>query len=323
MAYNPAGIAWQDGVGTMIGVSIPYRDSSAVITGGTAPDTGIPPNVTHFYLNWMPLDSNLGVGFGINTPYEIESVWGNTTFGGAASKTSFLTYRSSLDAIYAISSSMAVAAGVDWYYSDIELKNGAASFKGSAYDSFGGHVSWLWRPMPAWSMGAMFRYGSKLSIDGDGGTGRAEVQLPNEARIGLGYNLTDGLRLEVDGSWTGWSDLKNLNVAGGTGAQTNALSLDDSFGVMSGITWTWRENTQIRFGYTFDQGANKDAGLSARIADGNSHRVSLGAGGEMFGVHADVAYAYTFFPDRIVTGTFAGTYRDRKQVIVLSIGKTF
>ncbi len=322
MAYNPAGIAWQDGVGTMIGVSIPYRDSSSVITGGTAPDGGVPPKVTHFYLNWMPLDSNFGVGFGVNTPYEIESIWGDTVFGGAASKTSLLTYRTSLDGIYAINSSMAVALGVDWYYSKLELKNGAANFSGSDYGSFGGHVSWLWRPMPAWSLGAMFRYGSKLSIDG-GGTGSANVQLPNEARIGLGYNLTDGLRLEVDGAWTGWSDLKSMNVTGGTGAQTNTLTLQDTFGVMTGITWTWRENTQFRFGYAFDQGANKEAGFNARLADGNNHRVSIGAGGEMFGVRADVAYAYTYFPDVTATGTFAGTYRDRKQVIVFSIGKTF
>lgn len=323
MAYNPAGIAWQDGIGAMAGAAIPYRDSSAKITGGIAPDTAIPGNASHVYLTWMPRDRDYGFGIGVTTPYAMDSTWGDTTFSGAASNTRLFTFRTSVDGIYAISSSMAVAAGMDWYYTQLDLKNGSANFSGTDAGSFGGHASWLWRPMPSWSLGAMFRLGSKLSIDSKSDAGRADVQLPNEARFGIGYNLTDGVRLEIDGRWTGWSDLTDMNVVGGAAAQTNTLNMEDTFAAMTGITWTWRENSQLRFGYAFDQGANKDAGFNARLADANSHRFSLGMGGDMFGVHADLAYAYTYFPDRTVTGTFAGTYRDRKQVVAISIGKSF
>jgi len=324
MAYNPAGIAWQDGVNAMIGAAIPYRDSSAKITDGIAPDTAILGNATHVFLTWMPRDRDYGFGIGVTTPYAIESTWGDTIFGGQASNTRLFTFRTTIDGVYAISSSMAVAAGMDWYYTQLDLKNAGASFSGTDAGSFGGHASWLWRPMPAWSLGAMFRLGSNLSVDSKSDAGRADVQLPNEARVGIGYNLTDGLRIEVDGSWTGWSALKDMNVVGGAGAQTNSLSMQDTFSAMTGITWTWRENSQVRFGYAFDQGANKDTGFNARLADANSHRFSLGMGGDMFGVHADLAYAYTYFPNRTISaGTFAGTYRDRKQAVAISIGKSF
>ncbi len=324
MAYNPAGIAWQDGVSAMAGAAIPYRDSSAKITDGIAPDTAILGNTAHVYLTWMPRDRDFGFGIGVTSPYGIESNWGDTIFGGKASNTRLFTFRTSLDVIYAISSSMAVAVGMDWYYTQLDLKNASVSFSGTDAGSFSGHASWLWRPMPSWSLGAMFRLGRKLSVDSKSDAGRADVQLPNEARAGIGYNLTDGLRLEVDGSWTGWSDLKDLNVVGGAGAQTNTLNMQDTFAAMAGITWTWRENSQFRFGYAFDQGASKDTDFNARLADGNSHRLSLGVGGDMFGVHADLAYAYQYFPNHTISGgTFAGTYRDRRQVVAMSIGKAF
>ncbi len=324
MAYNPAGIAWQDGVSALAGAAIPFRDSSAEITGGIAPDTAVLGNTAHVFLSWMPRDRDFGFGIGVTTPYAMDSNWGDTVFGGQASKTRLFTLRTSLDAIYALNSTMAIAAGADWYYTQLDLNSTGASFSGTDAGSFGGHVAWLWRPMPAWSLGAMFRLGTKLSVNSKTDAGRVDVQLPNEAHIGVGYNLTDGLRLEVDGSWTGWSDLRDLNVTGGAGAQTNTLNLRDTFAAMAGITWTWREGSQFRFGYAFDQGANKDTGFNARIADGDSHRFSLGMGGDVFSVHADLAYAYTYFPKRkVLSGTFAGTYRDRRQVIAISIGKSF
>ncbi len=324
MAYNPAGIAWLDGVHALAGATIPFRDSSAEITGGIAPDTAVLGNTAHVFLTWMPRDRDFGFGIGVSTPYAMESNWGDSIFGGQASRTRLFTLRTSLDGIYAFSSTMAVAAGADWYYTQLDLKNAVASFSGTDTGSFGGHVAWLWRPMPSWSLGAMFRLGPKLGVKSKTDAGRADVQLPNEAHIGVGYSLTDGLRLELDGSWTGWSDLRDMSVAGGAGAQTNNLNLRDTFAAMAGITWTWRERSQFRFGYAFDQGANRDSGFNARIADGDSHRFSLGMGGDVFGVHADLAYAYTYFPKRKVsTGTFAGTFRDRRQVIAISIGKVF
>jgi len=324
MAYNPAGIAWLDGVTTLAGAAIPFRDASAEITGGIAPDTAVPGNTAHVFLTWMPRDRDFGFGIGMATPYEMDSNWGNTTFGGQASKTRLFTLRTSLDAVYAVNSTMAVAAGVDWYYTQLDLNTATASFSGTDTGSFGGHAAWLWRPMPAWSFGAMFRLGAKLSVKSKTDAGRVDVQLPNEVHLGVGYNLTDALRLEADGSWTGWSGLRDLNVAGGAGAQTNTLDLRDTFAAMAGIIWTWREGSQLRFGYAFDQGANRDTGFNARIADGDSHRISMGMGGDVFGVHADLAYAYTYFPKhKVPGGTFAGTFRDRRQVVAISIGKSF
>ena len=43
----------------------------------------------------------------------------------------------------------------------------------------------------------------------------------------------------------------------------------------------------------------------------------------MFGLHMDLAYSYTFQPKKTVTGSFAGTYRDRHHSLAFSVSKRF
>jgi long-subunit fatty acid transport protein len=76
-------------------------------------------------------------------------------------------------------------------------------------------------------------------------------------------------------------------------------------------------------GYAYDQGANRSAGFNPVIADQDGHRISLGAGGEAYGIHLDIAYIYTYYTKKTVTGAFAGTYRDRKQAVSFSVSRIF
>jgi|GEM_PF-1723025 len=331
--YNPAGIAWQPGIGVLFSGALRFQDQSAQLApaSGTPFNAQSPTNLGSIYATWMPRDGNWGLGVGLDLPFSLNTGWGNA-FGGKAQLTSLDTLHLSLDAVYAISSSMAIAAGPDWYVGRIDVNSLTTTFHGTESTAVGGHVAWMWRPRPAWSAGAVYRSRATLNLTGDAtgaitGSAETNVPLPDVVQFGVAHVFYDQLTLELNGSWTRWSTLNDLDVVG-TGAaavERNPLNLHDSFSAMTGLTWTWRENTQFRFGYAFDEGATRDAGFNARVVDANSHRFSLGVGADALGVHFDAAYVYTYVPTRTIAGSagFDGRYKDRHQTMALSITKYF
>jgi len=330
MHYNPAGLAWQSGFNMGFFGALRGEDQSVKQTAalGTPFNDQNIANLAGLYGNWMPADSDWGIGFALDTPFALNTGWG-TSFGGAAKVSTIDVLHTGLDVVYAVSSSLALAAGGDWYVSQADINSTTTTFNGTDAASFGGHVSVLWHPRPAWSVGAMLQSGAKLKLTGTAigavaGNASTTVDLPDVLRVGASHVFNDALRLEVDGTWTRWSTLKNLDVVGAT-AERNALNLGDSVGVMAGLTWYWRENTPFRFGYAFDQAATKDSAYNARITDANTHRFSLGAGGELAGMHLDLAYVYAFSPKRTITGSggFNGEYRNRRQSLAISVAKHF
>lgn len=328
MYYNPAGIAWQEGVGVMFAGAMRYRDSSVKLTGGVAPNTASPNNLASLYVGWMPRSSNWGLGFGAFSTYSINNDWASA-FGGSGQVTKFDTPHIALDVVYAMNSDMAVAVGGDWYTGKLDVNSSTTTFHGKDNTSFGGHVSWMWHPRPDWSVGALYRSRTNMKLAGTAtgtvsGTAHVNMKLPDEVRVGVAHDFSDSIKVELDGSWSNWSRMADMNVVGTT-TETNALNLRDSFSAMAGLTWTWRENTQFRFGYAFDEGASRNTGMNARVADNNGHRITLGAGGDVFGLHMDLAYAYTFYTKHTATASspYNGTYRDRRQSLALALSKQF
>ncbi len=330
MHYNPAGLAWQPGVNLAFSGALRFENQSVKQSAarGTPYNNQKLANLAGLYGNWMPADSSWGIGFAFDTPYALSSGW-DTAFGGAAKSTSLDVLHTALDTVYAVNSSLAIAVGGDWYVAKGEVSSTTTTFKGKEKTGFGGHISALWHPRPAWAIGGMFISGATIKLNGTAsgavnGNASTKVKLPDVLRLGAMHVFDDKLRVEVDTSWTRWSRQKNLDVVGTT-AELNPLSLRDSFGLMTGATWFWRENTVVRLGYAFDQAATKDGGYNARIVDANTHRVSLGGGADLLGAHFDLAYVYVFAANRSINnGTaFDGTYRNRRQSLALSISKHF
>lgn len=314
-AYNPAGIAWQDGIQAMVGTNLQYRNSSVDLGTGIALNNGGAINLNHLYASWMPRGSDLGVALAFNRPFEVDNDW-SVAFPGSTGITSITMDRLSLDAIYRLNSSMAFAAGADWYISSATVQ----TFSGNDKTSFGGHLSMKWKAAPTWSVGALARLGSNIALSGGAGQS-LKIKLPDEFTFGVAHDFADAVRLEIDANWSRWSKLNDLNVT--PGGTVTTLDLKDSLTLMAGATWFWRENSQIRFGYAYDQGANSTTAFHPAVADQTGHKMSLGAGGDLFGVHADIAGAYTFYSKNSVTGPFAGTYRDRRYSFSLSVSKGF
>lgn len=330
MHYNPAGLAWQPGFNLAFSGAMRFEDMSVQQSAarGTPFNSRKPGSLAGVYGGWMPADSNWGLGFAIDRPYLMNSGWG-TAFGGTAKRTTFDALHGGLNAVYAVSSSLSVSLGGDIYSAKGDVDSSTTTFHGKDRASFGGNVSVLWHPRPAWAVGAMLKSGSTIKLSGTavgavGGNADVEVKLPDVARFGVMHVFSDKYRIEVDSSWTRWSRQKNLNVRGAT-TELNTLNLRDSFGVMAGLSWFWRETATFRFGYAFDQAATRDGGFNARVVDASTHRISLGAGADLFDMHLDLAYAYSFSPNRSINNAsvFDGTYRNRRQSLAFSVSKSF
>lgn len=324
-AYNPAALAWQDGIAAMVDMNVRYRNSSVDLgtAVGVAPNLSQVGNLTHLYFAWMPHESDLGVSLGFNRAYETDNDWSTTPFPTTVGRTSLSINRVTLDGIYRISSSLAMAAGGDWYISSATMTQGAQIFIGSDKSAFGGHLSMQWKPAPTWSLGLLARLGATVKMT-DSSNRSLGVKLPDEVTLGVAKDVADSVRLELDADWSRWSRLKDLNVFSGTAVvQANTLDMKDALSAMAGITWFWRERSQIRFGYAYEQGANSKSAFNPVVADQTGHKIALGAGGDMFGVHGDFAYAYTLYPTQRAKGTFAGKYRDRRHSYSISITKEF
>ncbi len=320
--YNPAGIAWLSGVSVMGGARLDYRDSSIATPVVNAPNMGTESATGSLYMSWTPRDGRLAAGLGFSPLYVANNDWG-VAFPATGGITKLTVDHATTDAVYAISSDLAVGLGGDWYITRATMSRPAQSFKGTDFKTFGGHASLLWKPLPGWSLGAMFRSGAKVSMSGQGNDSLA-FKLPDYAHVGIAHDFADVWRLETDLKWTRWSALKQLNVQrAGVITQPNTLNLRDTLTVMAGLTWSWRENTQFRVGYAYDQGASRSQNFNPIIADQDGHRISLGAGADLFGLHLDLAYQYVLYGKRTATGAYAGVYKDRRQSVVMSISNVF
>jgi len=322
VVYNPSGMAWLPGVHVTAGLAVGYRDSSVKLAGGIAPNAGTEPTVGSIFATWSPLDSNLSAGVGFAPLYSINNDWG-TNLGVKAGLTKLTVDHLTGDVVYAVNSSLAFGAGADWYVSRVNLTQGVNSFRGNNFAGFGGHVSLMWKPAYAWSIGAMLRSGATINVAGKASDSMA-FKLPDQATVAIAHDFNDVWHLETDVKWTRWSSLKDMSViTAGVVTQRNTLNLRDTITVMTGLTWTWRENTQFRLGYAYDQGANKLAGFSPMMADQDGHKISAGVGADVYNMHVDLAYQYSLYSKATATGTFAGTYRDRRQSVLLSISQQF
>ncbi|RMH62554.1 MAG: fatty acid transporter [Zetaproteobacteria bacterium] len=320
--YNPSGKAWQVGWDAQLGYLVDYRNSSVRLAGGVAPNLGLEPNQVYVHAGWMPLDGNIGFTFAYTPMYYLQNDWGSV-FGVANGVTTLRVDDVAADAVYAWNSSLAMSMGLDWYLSDINLQRGATIFQARDYASFGAHASLMWKFLPGWSLGVMARSGSSINLSNAGRS--LKVRLPDRVQAGLAWQVADRWRIEGDVTWARWSRMRDMNLRSSAGAvvAANPLAMRDTVSFASGLVWTWREGTEARLGYAFEQGAQRAQGMNPMIADQDGHRVSIGFGGDAFGLHLDAAYSYTFYPKRVVTGAFAGTYRDRRQTIAVSMSRHF
>ncbi|MDX8383619.1 MAG: outer membrane protein transport protein [Ghiorsea sp.] len=322
--YNPAGLAWQDGVQALIGNHSRYRTLSVQNNGVSSSGTANLTDLSYFAMAWKPEASDLGASFSMVTPFAARTDWSGTFASPSAlGEMNLNTQRYAVDAFWRIRNGLAVSMGTDWYDSSIILNSGNATFSDHTQGGMAGHLGIRWQAAPSWILGATYRQASTLSFE-NANASVLQLDLPEELTIGVMHDVADRLRLELDVKQTAWSGLQRLDVMNANVVvQSLPLNFRDTLDVMLGATWFWRDNTQLRFGYALEKSANQSAGFQPAIADLTGHRFSVGFGGMMSGMHLDVAWAGVYYPDKVTSGTWAGTYQDSRYSLMFSLSKEF
>jgi len=318
--YNPAGLAWQEGVQAMVGSQSNSRGISADTAGS---GDGNMRDLSVLAISWLPEGGDWGVSGAIATPYITQTNW-NNQFTQAIGRTDIQFQRYSLDTFYRVNNTLGIAAGFDIYDTGISLASNASSFAASGWSNVGGHIATRWQFMPFWMLGVTYRQGTDVSVSNTVGDVFA-MTLPDELSVAVAHDLFDDeIRLELAVKRSTWSSLQNLTVENnGTILQSLPTKLKDTTDASLGMTWFWRERTQLRFGYSYLQGANDLAAYQPAIADLTGHKFTAGFGGKMSGMHLDVSASYALYPQTTVTGVNAGSYKDSLLTWMFTLSKHF
>ncbi len=325
VVFNPAGLAWQRGTQLLIASQTRFRSMSGTKNAFTFSGDLGQPDVTSFAISWAPLDSHWGIAGSITTPYSVRTGWASAPFANKITEGQLNFERYSVNTFWRIDNDMALSLGVDSYKTGIYLLNSTAPlFAASGWSSAGLNAGFRWQFAPFWYVGAHYRQGVDASISDSVGA-QSDLKLPDEMAVGLAHDfMDDELRLEMDIKQTAWSSFKDIQVSSsGVVSQNYATDLRDVTDVSLGLTWFWRNDTQLRFGYAYEQGANRLSTMQPVIEDQTGHRLTTGFGGVMMGMHLDVAYSVLWCPDAKVSGAHAGDYTDLQQNISFSLTKKF
>jgi len=318
--YNPAGLAWQEGVQAMVGSQSNNRGISGSAAGSG--DAGM-RDLSALAISWLPKGGSWGVSGSIATPYIVQTNW-NNQFTQAIGSTDIQLQRYSLDTFYRVNNTLGIAAGLDMYDTGIALASNGASFSASGWSHVGVHIATRWQFIPFWMLGITYRQGTDVSVSNGVGDTFA-MNLPDELSIAVAHDLLDDeMRLELAVKHSTWSSLQNLTVENnGIVLQSLPTNLKDTTDASLGLTWFWRERTQLRFGYSYLQAANDLAAYQPAIADLKGHKFTSGFGGMMMGMHLDVSVSYAFYPSTTVTGANADSYKDSMMTWMFTLSKKF
>jgi long-chain fatty acid transport protein len=157
------------------------------------------------------------------------------------------------------------------------------------------------------------------------------IEFPDVASFGLAFALTQNLLLETDVNWTGWSTFDEV-VIDFTGGATNSLpdstlpeNWDDVYNYRAGLRWTLSPQTQLRFGYVFDESPQPEEGVSPLLPDADRNGITIGYG-YTGSFTADFALMYLDFAERERFRSFPGesdyfgTYNTRALLFGATIG---
>lgn len=141
---------------------------------------------------------------------------------------------------------------------------------------------------------------------------RLSVVWPQSVGAGIKHQLTEHQRLSADVVWYDWknafkdagltlSDPTNPVVAGLIGQSyhdTIPLNWYDSFSVRLGYEWFYSDNNVFRCGYIFNSPQSPSDTLTPLIPAILEHTFTIGHGTNIYGWRVDVAYQYSFGPER-------------------------
>tara|TARA_B110000908_G_scaffold111925_1_gene131266 strand:+ start:1301 stop:2512 length:1212 start_codon:yes stop_codon:yes gene_type:complete len=321
--YNPAGITQMDGYLLRVGVygittGVDFQSS----TGGSASADSSVQLIPQIYFVASPEDSQWSYGLGIYAPFGLGVDYGeNTPFSSIATKgeLSYITLNPVI--AYQVNSSLSVAAGVTFNYSEISIERtifGAGS--GTAFEfegdgtTVGFNLGLLWQPREKWSFG--LNYKSKTEVDYDGSSSvigifpttvksdtKGSVVFPMSIDAGVSYRPNQNWNFEVNVDWTDWNALNDAVLKGTLGGdQVFPFHYESSFMYEFGVTRYLENGYYLSAGYIYSENSVPDRTLTPLNPDANLHLGSVGIGRKTDKMSWSLGYHFAYNEGRKVSG---------------------
>lgn len=378
VAYNPAAMGFHNESWLSVGTLLIGPDFSVDTANGSHDSAGADWLVAPMIQAAISIDDRWSAGLAVNAPFGLETRWKTGTFppltqsiplppppagpGGSVPASPQPT-QSSLEIVdfvptvtYAVSDELAVSAGADIYWvKSARLNSSITQLEGDG-TGWGFNLSALYAKGPL-SGGLNFHSGTSVKVKGNysalnttmvligalqpSQTAELDLDLPWRLQLGVRYEVTPALAFEVDWTRTGWSSFEEIKVKGNQTGSTilrDTNDWDDANAYRLGVTYDLRDQTQLRFGYAYDETPQGDAHFSARVPDSDRHLIGLGVGHKLSdGWQVEAGYMYVMFKDRDyrsstpylggseINGTDAinGDYKANAHLLALEISKSF
>jgi long-chain fatty acid transport protein len=335
--YNPAGLAFQEGINVMGGATLILPSTKFKHSSGAIPEIEqedqmyYPPNLYGTYA----VDNKWVVGIGVFTPYGLGSEWKNDWIGSAiAVKTEVQTFYINPTVSYKISDQLSLGVGVSYIYGSVDLSkrvpitgtpiNGTLKLDGTG-TGFGFNAGILYKPCEKISVGASYRSLTELEFSGDavfsdmltlapffpGGDGKATLPMPANIFVGAAYNISSNLTIEADFQFIGWSSYKELKIALPTGpvfptygvplqtSQTQVKNWDDGYMGRLGAEYQYNHDLVLRAGIIYDITGQPASKMEPMLPDADRIDPSVGFSYKLTDqLSVDVAYMIVLFSER-------------------------
>lgn len=365
--YNPAALAWLEeselqfginGIFAGYGTELTTSDPEILVMQETTFSAeGHVVTPIHLYYG-SPINDRLAWGLGVNNPYGLVTEWNEQPIPVFFRKGSLLTFVVNPNLAVRLSENWSVAAGLDYVYAkvqdfsaDVPLginPQGPSFIVGGTRNLTGDGSDWGWNAALSYRGGhvrAGLTYRSALSpeIEGDltfsetlippfvNSPARADLDLADQAALGVAWSPTDRLEVEFDLAWAGWSAFQQLaidvenEIPGLLGDFALRQDWDDTFSYRVGASWRQSETHEWRFGALWDESPIPSDTLRPSIPDSDRWAPTVGYGYTGSQWTVDVYYMYLVFTDAdargsITEGVIDGTYSSTGHITGITIG---
>jgi len=333
--FNPAGMVWIEGLAVQLGGMVMLPDIEYTAPDGskteTQDDSFFLPNV---YITGNIPKTDFWVGLSVNVPFGLATDWGANSFARFVSPDSELTMSNINPSVaYRINDNLSIAAGVDYYVSDLSNRQDSplgpvfglddTTISSMSLDVDGGGWGWntamMYRISEKHSFGLSYRSKVDATLDGDleianlpaalgMGPGvsldtEVEFKYPAYLKAGYAFRPNDRLSVEFDVDWLDWSHFDEITIevdSPGFADIVSTRNWEDSFIYAVGVEYDLNETWSLRAGYAFADTPVPDETFIPDIPRNDLSVVSAGAGYCGNNWRVDAAYTAIISADRDV-----------------------
>jgi len=325
---------------------------SSFKTGGISDETRKPYYAIPGFSAALPLKEGkyaLGVAayvpFGRSVEWGLDSVFAqnNVSYEGSMSVMDITP-----NFAVRVTDQISVGVGADLYFGDVDqrtlftgpaaellgLPPGTESRLSADGDAIGWNAAITWKMTDNQRLAATIRSPFSIKYEGDNDLSvgmqskvNAEIDYPTIVALAYGIELSDTLRVEVNGEWLEFSRYETLVIHDSvSGPQSIAQNLDDTWTAGIGAEWEFVPQWTLRSGLMYLENPTPDETYSPLTPDVDQGVISMGIGYETDLYIFDLGYAYGLFDSRSISGSANspdGTYDYDVQLLSFSYGYKF